>query len=125
MSTYVYGITAASHPPLPEGMGGVGDPARPVRVLTEGELAAVVSDAPRGLRPKRRELLAHQNVLAEIGAGGCVLPMRFGSVAPTTTPSRRSSPSAPSTTWSGCAPSTAASSTTSRPTTWKRPSSTT
>ncbi|MFD7703097.1 GvpL/GvpF family gas vesicle protein [Streptomyces caelestis] len=82
MSTYVYGITAASHPSLPEGMGGVGDPSRPVRILREGELAAVVSDAPEGLRPKRRELLAHQNVLSEIGAAGCVLPMRFGSVAP-------------------------------------------
>ncbi len=82
MSTYVYGITAVAHPSLPEGMGGVGDPARPLRVLTQGELAAVVSDAPEGLRPKRRELLAHQNVLSEIGAGGCVLPMRFGSVAP-------------------------------------------
>ncbi|CAL9633008.1 GvpL/GvpF family gas vesicle protein [Streptomyces griseomycini] len=82
MSTYVYGITAASHPALPEGMGGVGDPPRPVRVLRVGELAAVVSDAPEGLRPKRRELLAHQNVLSEAGAAGCVLPMRFGSVAP-------------------------------------------
>ncbi|MGC3001447.1 GvpL/GvpF family gas vesicle protein [Streptomyces sp. G35A] len=82
MSTYVYGITAASHPSLPEGMGGVGDPPRPVRILRQGELAAVVSDAPEGLRPKRRELLAHQNVLSEIGAAGCVLPMRFGSVAP-------------------------------------------
>ncbi|MEU9240957.1 GvpL/GvpF family gas vesicle protein [Streptomyces shenzhenensis] len=82
MSTYVYGITAAAHPALPDGMDGVGDPPRPVRVLTEGELAAVVSDAPEGLRPKRRDLLAHQNVLAEAGAGGCVLPMRFGSVSP-------------------------------------------
>ncbi|MFF3328118.1 GvpL/GvpF family gas vesicle protein [Streptomyces sp. NPDC002888] len=82
MSTYVYGITAASHPSLPEDMGGVGDPARPVRVLKEGELAAVVSDAPENLRPKRRELLAHQNVLAEAGGGGVVLPMRFGSLAP-------------------------------------------
>ncbi|MFF1543327.1 GvpL/GvpF family gas vesicle protein [Streptomyces sp. NPDC058291] len=82
MSTYVYGITAGSHPALPEGLGGVGDPPMPVRVLKEGDLAAVVSDAPEGLRPKRRELLAHQNVLAEAGAGGCVLPMRFGSVAP-------------------------------------------
>ncbi|MGQ4404348.1 GvpL/GvpF family gas vesicle protein [Streptomyces hayashii] len=82
MSTYVYGITAGSHPALPEGLGGVGDPSMPVRVLKEGDLAAVVSDAPEGLRPKRRELLAHQNVLAEAGAGGCVLPMRFGSVAP-------------------------------------------
>lgn len=80
MSTYVYGITAASHPSLPEGMGGVSE--LPVRILKEGELAAVVSDAPEGLRPKRKELLAHQNVLAEAGGGGCVLPMRFGSVAP-------------------------------------------
>lgn len=82
MSTYVYGITAASHPSLPEGMGGIGQPPCPVRILKEGELAAVVSDAPEDLRPKRRELLAHQNVLAEAGGGGCVLPMRFGSVAP-------------------------------------------
>jgi hypothetical protein len=82
VSTYVYGITAGSHPALPEGLGGVGEPPRPVRVLKEGELAAVVSDAPEGLRPKRKDLLAHQNVLAEAGAAGAVLPMRFGSVAP-------------------------------------------
>lgn len=82
MSTYVYGITAASHPALPEGLAGVGDPALPVRVLKEGDLAAIVSDAPEGLRPKRRDLLAHQNVLSEAGAAGCILPMRFGSVAP-------------------------------------------
>ncbi|WP_395571285.1 GvpL/GvpF family gas vesicle protein [Streptomyces sp. BK79] len=80
MSTYVYGITAASHPALPEGLTGVGDSE--VRILNAGELSAVVSDAPEGLRPKRRELLAHQNVLSEAGVAGCVLPMRFGSVAP-------------------------------------------
>ena len=51
-------------------------------MLTEGDLAAIVSDSPEGLRPKRRDLLAHQNVLSEAGAGGCILPMRFGSVAP-------------------------------------------
>ncbi|NUP24725.1 MAG: GvpL/GvpF family gas vesicle protein [Streptomyces sp.] len=82
MSTYVYGITASSHPALPEEVGGVGEPPRPVRILKEGRLAALVSDAPEGLRPKRRELLAHSHVLAEAGAAGCVLPMRFGSVAP-------------------------------------------
>ncbi|GAQ64812.1 GvpL/GvpF family gas vesicle protein [Streptomyces scabiei] len=82
MSTYVYGITAGSHPALPEGMGGVGEPPRPVRVLKEGDLAAIVSEAPEGLRPKRKDLLAHQNVLSEAGAGGSLLPMRFGSVAP-------------------------------------------
>lgn len=82
MSTYVYGIIDSSGPALPEDLDGVGDPPRPVRVLTEGDLGAVVSDAPEGLRPKRKDLLAHQNVLAEAGSGGCVLPMRFGSVAP-------------------------------------------
>jgi len=82
VSTYIYGITAGSHPGLPDGIDGVGEPAQKTRVVKEGELAAVVSDAPEGLRPKRRDLIAHQNVLQETGAGGTVLPMRFGSVAP-------------------------------------------
>ncbi|KUN22371.1 gas vesicle protein [Streptomyces antibioticus] len=82
MSTYVYGIIDGSRSSLPEDTVGVGDPQRPVRVLEQSGLAAVVSDAPEGLRPKRKDLLAHQNVLAEAGADGCVLPMRFGSVAP-------------------------------------------
>ncbi|GAB2448071.1 GvpL/GvpF family gas vesicle protein [Streptomyces incanus] len=80
MSTYVYGIIASTHPAVPEHLSGVGE--GPLRVLKAGDLAAVVSDAPEGLRPKRRELLAHQSVLGEVGAEGCVLPMRFGSVAP-------------------------------------------
>ncbi|MEU5316564.1 GvpL/GvpF family gas vesicle protein [Streptomyces sp. NPDC021056] len=82
MSTYVYGIIGGSGASLSEDLTGVGDPPRPVRVLTAGDLAAVVSDAPEGLRPKRKDLLAHQTVLAEAGSDGCVLPMRFGSVAP-------------------------------------------
>jgi hypothetical protein len=82
VSTYVYGIASASHPSLPDGMGGVGDPPNPVRLLKEGDLVAIAGDAPEDLRPKRRDLLAHQTVLAEAGAGGCVLPMRFGNVAP-------------------------------------------
>ncbi|CAL9605234.1 GvpL/GvpF family gas vesicle protein [Streptomyces sp. enrichment culture] len=82
MSTYVYGIVAGSHPALPDGLKGVGDPPRPVRLLPAGDLAAVVGEAPEGLRPKRRDLIAHQTVLAEAGSTGCVLPMRFGSVAP-------------------------------------------
>ncbi|MFI0235478.1 GvpL/GvpF family gas vesicle protein [Streptomyces sp. NPDC016845] len=80
--TYIYGIAAAGHPSLPDGMEGIGDPARKVRLVAAGALTALVSDAPDGLRPKRRDLLAHQNVLAEAGAGGSVLPMRFGSLAP-------------------------------------------
>ncbi|NEA66837.1 GvpL/GvpF family gas vesicle protein [Streptomyces sp. SID12488] len=85
MGTYVYGITAADHPELrslARQLHGVGDPPRSVRVLTEGALAAIVSDAPEELRPQREDLLAHQHVLEEAGAAGCVLPMPFGSVAP-------------------------------------------
>ncbi|MCX4825474.1 GvpL/GvpF family gas vesicle protein [Streptomyces sp. NBC_01142] len=82
MSTYVYGITRRSHPSLPEKMGGVGDPPRPVRIIEAGKLVALVSDAPEGLKPKRRDLLAHQSVLAEAGAAGAVLPMRFGGISP-------------------------------------------
>ncbi|SDJ53769.1 GvpL/GvpF family gas vesicle protein [Streptomyces indicus] len=82
MTTYIYGIVRKSHPSLPEGTEGIGDPALPVRTVTGGELAAIVSDSPENLRPKRHDLLAHQNVLSEAGAQGPVLPMRFGSTAP-------------------------------------------
>ncbi|MET9496515.1 GvpL/GvpF family gas vesicle protein [Streptomyces sp. NPDC006552] len=81
-STYIYGIASAGHPSLPDGAGGIGEPPRTVRLVKEGGLTAVVSDAPDDLRPKRRDLLAHQNILAEAGTGGAVLPMRFGSLAP-------------------------------------------
>ncbi|MET9761818.1 GvpL/GvpF family gas vesicle protein [Streptomyces sp. NPDC006372] len=81
MSTYVYGIIRAPHPSLREDLDGIGDPPQPVRVLRQGELAAIVSDAPDQLRPKRRDLVAHQRVLDEAGAGGVVLPMRFGSAS--------------------------------------------
>ncbi|HET6857401.1 MAG TPA: GvpL/GvpF family gas vesicle protein [Streptomyces sp.] len=81
MSTYVYGIARGSHPSLPEQMGGVGNPPQPVRTIRTGELTALVSEAPEDLRPKRRDLLAHQSVLAEAGAVGAVLPMRFGSIS--------------------------------------------
>lgn len=81
MTTYIYGIAATTHPALPEGMGGIGDPAHKVRVVRHETLAALVSDSPEDLRPKRRDLLAHQSVLDEAGAGGPILPMRFGSIA--------------------------------------------
>ncbi|MGW7465205.1 GvpL/GvpF family gas vesicle protein [Streptomyces xantholiticus] len=82
MSTYVYGITRNS-PDLERAArpDGVGDPPRPVRVLSQGQLAALVSDAPEDLRPKRRDLLAHQHVLTEAGTTGTVLPLRFGGVS--------------------------------------------
>ncbi|MEU7040042.1 GvpL/GvpF family gas vesicle protein [Streptomyces varsoviensis] len=81
-STYVYGIAGGEQVECPEPLTGVGDPPRPVRALREGRLTAIVSDCPDHLRPKRRDLMAHQRVLARIGERSAVLPMRFGSVSP-------------------------------------------
>lgn len=78
--TYVYAVVLAGHPLGQPPPLGVGD--RPVRAVAEGELAAVVSDAPEGLRTKRRHLLAHQRVITGLGAAGPVLPLRFGSLSP-------------------------------------------
>ncbi|MFI1016816.1 GvpL/GvpF family gas vesicle protein [Streptomyces sp. NPDC020965] len=82
MSVYVYGIADSAHPSLPERTDGIGDPPRPVRVVRHGRIAALISDAPDEVRPKRRDLLAHQNVLRVAGETGAVLPLRFGGVSP-------------------------------------------
>ncbi|MBO8194046.1 GvpL/GvpF family gas vesicle protein [Streptomyces oryzae] len=77
---YVYGIVHAGRS-LPPDVRGVGRPAAAVRLLPVGELAAVVSDVPDDLRARRRDLMAHQELLTRLGAGAPVLPMRFGMVA--------------------------------------------
>lgn len=84
MSVYVYAIMAGTHPLRLDGVAGVGDPPRPLRVVEApaSELAAVVSDAPDGLRAKRRDVLAHEAVLEELMGQSTVLPLRFGAVAP-------------------------------------------
>lgn len=80
MSVYLYGVTRAGVP-VPRGTRGVGDPPGHVRTLVAGDLAAVVGTAPAGLRARRRDLQAHQGVLLAMGAGGPLLPTRFGVVA--------------------------------------------
>ncbi len=82
MATYVYAVTAAEHPVRLDGMRGVGDPAGALRTLEAGPVSVVVSDAPLGLRPKRRDLMAHEAVLERLLDDGAVLPMRFGLVGP-------------------------------------------
>lgn len=82
MSTYVYGIARSAHPLRVSDRTGVGAEPTPLRVVTGGELAAIVSDAPENLRPKRRDLEAHEEVLEILQDDGTVLPMRFGSLAP-------------------------------------------
>ncbi|MDX2526312.1 GvpL/GvpF family gas vesicle protein [Streptomyces europaeiscabiei] len=78
---YVYAIIHAGRP-LPTDMGGVGSPAAPLRTIRQGRVAAVVSAAPPKLRARRRDLLAHQDLLLRLSDQGPVLPMRFGMVAP-------------------------------------------
>ncbi|MEU2722485.1 GvpL/GvpF family gas vesicle protein [Streptomyces smyrnaeus] len=77
---YVYGIVHAGRA-LPPDARGVGRPPAPVRLLPVGALAAVVSDVPDDLRARRRDLMAHQDLLMRLGTDAPVLPMRFGMVA--------------------------------------------
>ncbi|MBE1534556.1 GvpL/GvpF family gas vesicle protein [Actinomadura algeriensis] len=82
MPVYVYAITDADHPHRIDDLKGVGESAGPPTTVEGRSLKAVVSDAPADLRPKRREVLAHQAVLDRLLEDGAVLPMRFGFVAP-------------------------------------------
>jgi len=78
---YVYAITPAGTA-LPAGVVGVGIPPAVLRPAGEEGVCAVVSDAPPHLRPRRRDLMAHQDVLLRLADRGPVLPMRFGTIAP-------------------------------------------
>ncbi|MGW1813597.1 GvpL/GvpF family gas vesicle protein [Streptomyces sp. NPDC002125] len=78
---YVYAIVPAAAV-LPAGAVGVGSPPAGLRLVRDGKLTAVVSDAPPQLRARRRDLMAHQDVLLRLSDAGPVLPMRFGAVAP-------------------------------------------
>ncbi|MFJ9566357.1 GvpL/GvpF family gas vesicle protein [Streptomyces fuscichromogenes] len=81
MAVYVYSITSNDHPVKLDGLHGVGDPPGTLRTVTDGVLCAVVSDAPEDLRPRRRDVLAHQEVQERLMADGAVLPLRFGMTA--------------------------------------------
>lgn len=75
---YVYGIAPAGiRTPRFPGVDGA-----PVRLLTESGLCAAVSAAPARIRPRRRDLLAHQTVLDELAGQGPLLPMRFAVLSP-------------------------------------------
>ncbi|MDQ0792328.1 GvpL/GvpF family gas vesicle protein [Streptomyces sp. B1I3] len=78
---YVYAVIPTGEP-LPSDATGVGAPPAALRLLAQGPVTAVVSDAPPQLRARRRDLLAHQDLLLRLTDRGPVLPMRFGMVAP-------------------------------------------
>ncbi|MEU0134025.1 GvpL/GvpF family gas vesicle protein [Streptomyces sp. NPDC006296] len=78
---YVYAIVPTGGA-IPAGTAGVGSPPAALRLVVEGRITAVVSEAPPQLRARRRDLMAHQDVLLRLTDTGPVLPMRFGAVAP-------------------------------------------
>ncbi|MET7365782.1 GvpL/GvpF family gas vesicle protein [Streptomyces sp. NPDC005566] len=77
---YVYAIVPTGGS-LPRKAAGVGSPPAALRLIGEGPVTAVVSDAPPQLRARRRDLMAHQDLLMGLADLGPVLPMRFGMVA--------------------------------------------
>jgi hypothetical protein len=77
---YVYAVVRRAQR---EGVGGtgVGTAPAPVRVLEDGELAAVVSDVPVTWRSARRaDVSTHDRVLSDLLAERTLVPMRFGVV---------------------------------------------
>lgn len=78
---YVYGIIPAADAGQWPEPPGLGDPSSPVRTVTEGAMAALVSDLPPDHTPGRREdLEAHRRVLSQAIEHGTTVPMRFGIV---------------------------------------------
>ena len=76
---YVYGVT----PRTASALRGTGIRRRRLHAIEDGQLAAIVSDAPEGdIQAGREELLTHARVLGRARAQGVVLPMRFGVVMP-------------------------------------------
>lgn len=82
MTLYVYSIIAVTHPCQLDGLTGVGSDPAPLRAITAGQLRAVVSDVDEEIRPKRRDLAAHQEVQDRLMADGTILPLQFGYTAP-------------------------------------------
>ncbi|OLZ69575.1 gas vesicle protein [Streptomyces amritsarensis] len=81
MALYVYSIATEGHPRRLDGLKGVGARPAPLRSVTAGPLSAVVSDISEEIRPKRRDLLVHQEVQERLMADGPVLPLQFGYIA--------------------------------------------
>src|SRR3954451_9463161 len=77
---YVYGVVRSGAAlELP----AAGVDGRPVTRVEHGPIAALVSEAPGGpVKANRRNMLAHTEVLQQVIASHCVLPMQFGVVMP-------------------------------------------
>lgn len=76
---YIYGFTR-SDVKFNSAMQGID--GKQVFIICGNDVAAVVSDAPSGkLRPERKNLSAHNNVIKEVMKTLAILPVAFGVVA--------------------------------------------
>ncbi len=76
---YLYAVIAN---PGPQTWGTFGIEDRMVYSISDGRVAAVVSDVPdTRIRPERRNLAAHQEVLKRLMEETTPLPMTFGIIA--------------------------------------------
>jgi hypothetical protein len=76
---YLYAIAPDSDG---RSFGPIGLDGGTVYSITNGRVSAVVSDVPEKLRPERRQLAAHQEVLKRLmGETAGILPVAFGVVA--------------------------------------------
>ncbi len=77
---YLYAVTDGIEDGLPLGLTGMDGGG--VYALTEAGVTAVVSGlAARKVRPERRRLAAHHDVLKQLMSGHAALPMAFGLIA--------------------------------------------
>jgi Gas vesicle synthesis protein GvpL/GvpF len=78
-AVYVYGVVAAAEAAEITATGARGDQGA-VRTVEHEEIAAVVTDVPRGPLVAAKELRSHWRVLEEAASRTTVLPVRFGTV---------------------------------------------
>jgi len=76
---YLYAIAPESNG---RGFGAIGLDGGTVYSISHGRVSAVVSNVPEKIRPERRQLAAHQEVLKRLmGETAGILPVAFGVVA--------------------------------------------
>lgn len=76
---YLYAVVASNHDRT-YGLFGIN--GSPVYSISDGRVAAVVSDVPyEKIRPERRHLAVHQEILSRLMQESTPLPMSFGIIA--------------------------------------------
>lgn len=87
---YLYAVVEDSIEGLCRAYGPCGIDEGAVYTISEGQVAAVVSDVPnQRIRPERRHLAAHQKVMRQLMEWSTPLPMSFGIIADGSTAIKR------------------------------------